>query len=112
MSLPSVSEWADIMPQTITIEPWASFKDGGTGSNYGTAYTSACRIEMRNHQAVTKDGRTVTARGRVYLLSLTIPSIKDRVTLPSEYTPNQPPIIDVNVDDDETGNHHITLVLG
>lgn len=112
MSLPTVNEWADIMPQTVTIEPWTGFSDGGAGSTYGTSYNSACRIQMKNHQAVTKDGRTVTARGKVFLLSLVIPTVKDRVTLPMSYTPRQPPIIDVNVEDDETGNHHIVLVLG
>jgi hypothetical protein len=113
MGTPDVNEWADFMPQVVTREPWTSYKDGGSNSNYGTAIPNIqCRIEMKNHLVVDKDGKVVTARGRVFLLSTTIPDIKDRWTLPAGYVPTQPPVLGVNVVDDESGNHHITLEIG
>jgi hypothetical protein len=112
MSLPTVNEWADFMPQTVLREPWLSYKSGGSDSNYDTAISYLARIEMKNHLIVGKDGKVITARGKVFILSSTIPNIKDRWTLPSGYIPTQPPVLDVNVVDDESGNHHVTLELG
>jgi len=109
MGIPSVNEWADFMPQTVVVEPWVSYKGGGSGSNYGTAVSYGCRIEMKNHLVVDRSGKTVTAKGRVFLLSADILDIRDRVTLPVGYVPLQPILLDVNINDDENGNHHVTL---
>lgn len=111
MGLPTVNEWADFMPQTVIIEPWVAYTGGGNASTYGSPASYSCRIEMKNHLVVDKNGKTVTARGKVFLLSASIIGSKDRVTLPTGYIPVQPPLIDVNVVDDESGNHHTTLVL-
>lgn len=104
-----VNDWADFMPQEVTIEPFVSYIGGGSDATYGLSYTSACRIEMKNHLVVDRQGRTITARGKVFMLSVIIPDVRDRVTLPASYMPRQAPLIDVNVQDDEFGNHHITL---
>lgn len=109
MGVPSVNEWADFMPMTVGIEPWATYTGGGSGSTYGTLVSYPCRIEMKNHLVITKDGKQITARGRVFLLSTVIIGSKDRVTLPTGYIPTQPPLLDVNIVDDESGNHHTTL---
>lgn len=111
MGVPAVNDWADFMPQTVVIEPWTSYKGGGIGSNYGSGVSYPCRIEMGNRLVVNSEGRTITARGRVFLLSTSIIGSKDRVTLPAGYVPTQPPLIVVNVVDDESGNHHTTLVF-
>lgn len=109
MGIPTVNEWADMMPKTVTIEPWLSYTGGGSASNYDTAVPYSCRIEIENHLVVDDKGKTVTARGKVFLLSSSVVGNKDRVTLPAGYTPLQPPLITVDVADDETGNHHVTL---
>lgn len=109
MSIPAVSEWADFMPMTVGIEPWTAYTGGGSGATYGASVNYSCRIEMKNHLIVGKDGKTITARGRVFLLSTVIIGSKDRVTLPAGYVPTQPPLLDVNIVDDESGTHHTTL---
>ena len=109
MGQPDINEWADFMPHTIQVEPWVSYKGGGSDSNYGDAEPYSCRIEMRNHLVVDQNAKTVTARGRVFLLSTTVIGYKDRVTLPTGYTPTKPPLIAVDVNDDETGTHHVCL---
>ena len=111
MSLPTVNEWADLMPHTVVIEPWTGYTGGGSGSTFGTGVSSSCRIQMKNHLVVAKDGKVITARGSVFLLSTSLPGVKDRVTLPAGYVPLQPPLIDVKSQDDESGLHHITLEL-
>ena len=42
----------------------------------------------------------------------TAPGIKDLLTLPVGYLPLTPPIIAVNIQDDELGSHHTTLEIG
>lgn len=112
MGIPDISEWADMMPQTITVEPWLSYKGGGSGANYDTAVSYACRIEMGNHLVVGPNDRVVTAKGIVFLMSASVIGIKDRITLPTGYLPTQPPLLNVDVEDDETGNHHTCLHFG
>jgi hypothetical protein len=108
---PTVNEWADFMPQSVMIEPWTGYTGGGAGATYGSAYFSDCRVEMGNHLVVDRQGRTITARGKIFLLSTILIDVKDRITLPEGYVPRQTPLIDVNIVDDELGNHHITLEL-
>ena len=112
MGSPGVNEWADMMPQTVTIEPWLSYTAGGSGSTYGGSTSYLCRIEMINHLVVDQSGNIVTARGKVFLLSTDTIGSKDRVTLPIGFVPTQPPIISVDVADDESGNHHVALHFG
>lgn len=110
--LPLVNEWADFMPEIVTIEPWSGYTGGGSQQTYSAGSNFSCRIEMKNHLVVDRQGKTVTARGRVFLLSSAPIDVKDRITLPSSFVPTQPPLIDVIINDDELGNHHITLELG
>lgn len=109
MANPTVNEWADMMPQTVTIEPWVSYKGGGSDSNYGDSEPYQCRIEMGNHLVVNNQSQTVVSRGMIFLMSTTVIGSKDRVTLPAGYVPRIPPLITVDVEDDETGDHHCCL---
>lgn len=109
MANPTVNEWADMMPHTITVEPWVSYKGGGAGSNYGDAETYSCRIEMGNHLVVDANSKTASSKGKVFLLSTTVIGTKDLVTLPTGYVPTNPPLITVDVNDDEDGTHHCCL---
>jgi hypothetical protein len=112
MGQPDINEWEDMMPHTIQVEPWLSYKGGGTNNNYDTAEDYNCRIEMNNHLVVDRNARTVTARGMVFLLSTTIIDVKSLITLPVGYTPRQPPLLSVDVEDDEDGTHHTVLHFG
>jgi hypothetical protein len=105
------------MPDTVSINAWLSQSVSGQPSYSPTATTHPCRIEMKNHLVVNWEGREVLAKGRVFLGttfggSVPVPSVKDKITLPVEYTPLSPPILAVNVQPDEMGTHHVTLEIG
>lgn len=112
MGQPPVNEWADMMPQTVQIAPWVSYAGGGAGATYGSDVPYQCRIEMANHLVVGMQDKLVTSIGWVFLMTTTIIGIKDRLTLPVGYTPTKPPILHVDIVDDDTGVHHVTLHLG
>jgi len=107
-----VSAWLDMMADTITIEPWVSQSVSGVPTYSGVTTTYPCYIEMKNHLIVDALGREILARGRVFMGSNANISVKDKITLPSEYVPVSPPILAVNIATDESGNHHTTIEIG
>ncbi len=106
-----ISVWSDLMASSVTIEPWVSQSVSGVPS-YGTGVAYACYISMQNRVVVDSQGREVVARGRVIMNTATIIGVKDRITLPTGYVPTNPPIIAINVFDDELGSHHTTVDIG
>lgn len=108
----SIDDFLDFMPETVQINTYASISVSGVVTYSATATSYPARIEMKNHLIVDRTGRTVVARGRIFLGTTTVPDIKDKVTLPSQYSIRTPPIIDVNPCDDESGVHHVTLEIG
>jgi hypothetical protein len=112
MSGPDIGFWLDMMSDEITINPWVS-KTSAHGNVYspdGVSYPAY--IEMKNHIVLNNLGEEVVARGRVFVGSHVVAGTKDLLTLPAEYTPRTPPIISVNVVNDESGNHHTVLEIG
>lgn len=108
----SVADFLDFMPDTVTVNAYTSTALNGTKTYNPVAQTYPARIEMRNHIVVGKDGREVTARGTVYLGTTTMIGISDLLTLPADFVPRTPPIIDVNRESDEEGVHHIKVEIG
>lgn len=107
-----VGLWLDMMADTVTIDPWVSQSVSGVPAYAGAPVTYPCYIEMKNHLIVDAAGREIMARGRVFMGSNVVASVKDKITLPSEYVPVSPPILAVNVATDESGNHHTTIEIG
>lgn len=107
-----VSLWADMMADSVTITPWTAQSVSGVPTYGGTPASYSCYIEMKNHLIVDGHGREIMARGRIFLGSSVVVSVKDQITLPSEYVPTNPPILAVNVATDESGNHHTTIEIG
>lgn len=107
-----VEEFLDFMPDTVTVnaKTGQSVSAAASFSTVGVDYPA--RIEMKNHLVVGVDGRTVTARGRIYMGTTTAPGLEDKVTLPVGFTPRIPPIISVNLVSDESGPHHVVLEIG
>ena len=108
----SINDWLDMMPDTVTIYPFVSRSASAQPvySVTGTSYPA--RVEMRNQMTLDKQGREVMARGRVYLGSNAVIGNEDKIVLPTEYVPRNPPIIAVNIQPDESGNHHTVLFIG
>jgi len=108
----SISEWFDMMADTITVYPFVSRSVSGAPTYSTTGTTYKAYIHMKNHLVVTRDGKTATARGYIILGSNAVIGIEDKIVLPSDYRPTEPPLLDVNVEPDEAGNHHTKLEIG
>jgi hypothetical protein len=109
----SLTEFLDFLPSTVTIypfQPGSSVSGAMSWSNTGTSYPA--RIQMKNHLVRDRNGREVTARGRVFLGTAVVPGIDDKLELPVQFTPRNPPIIDVAPKYDEHGIHHVVLEIG
>lgn len=103
----------EMMPHTVTIEPFAS-RDGYGVSSYGTSRTHRARIEGGNRQVITPEGEEKVSTRLVFIDPVPVgqssPSemtTKDRITLPAGYSPAQPVVLRVDREDDETGIHHL-----
>lgn len=108
----SIQEFLDLMSDTVTVYPFTSFASGAGATYSGTGTAYVCHINMKNHMIVTHDGREIMARGRIVFGSVAVIGVKDKVVLPAEYTPVSPPILAVNISNDENGNHHTTIEIG
>lgn len=107
-----ISDWLDMMPETITMNVWVSQDVTGKPTYSSTGVPYRARVELKNRMIVDHYGKEVMARGRVFLATATTPSVKDKVTLPTGYVPVSPPILAVNVQADEAGGHHVVLEIG
>jgi hypothetical protein len=108
----SISEWLDLMADTVTITPWTGQSVSGVPTYGGTPVSYSAYINMKNRLIVDAQGREILAKGRVILGTTTLVSVKDKITLPSDYVPQSPPILAVNLVPDELGTHHVTLDIG
>lgn len=108
----SISDWLDFMPSEVTIYPWTSQSVSGVPSYSSVGNVYPCRIEMKNHRIIDANSREVTARGRIFLGSTTVPDTRSKIVLPSGFVPVSPPILAANLVDDEDGPHHVVLELG
>jgi hypothetical protein len=108
----AISDWFDMMADEVTIYPFTgrNVSNVPTYGPTGTVYPAY--IHMKNHLVVGKDGRTITARGYIILGTTAVIGIEDKIVLPSDYVPVSPPILDVNLEPDEDGNHHTKLEIG
>lgn len=108
-----ISEWFDVMSDTISVNAWTGKSVSGAPTyNMSSTATYRCRIEMMNHKVVNEHGSEVLAKGRIILGSGVVIGIKDLVTLPIDYIPTRPPLIAVDVIPDDAGSHHTTLHIG
>lgn len=110
------AEFLEFMPATVTIAPWIS-DDANANPTYGTAVSYSARISIKDELVRSHDGREIVAKGKVYLAAglqpiTTVPTTRDKITLPSQYVPTNPPILDVIPSQDQFGIHHVELVIG
>ena len=92
---------------TVTIEAYVSQNAYGEPT-YGSPTTYPARVEIKSRRIAGSGGVEIAARGRVLLLTTTVPSSKDRMTLPAWAAPTQPPILAVG---NQTGDglDHVTV---
>lgn len=110
------AEFFDMMPATVQVAPYVSDDQYGKPT-YGADVAYSARISIKDELVRSHDGREIAARGKVYLFSTvppitTVPTTRDRITLPAQYVPTKPPILDVQPETDQAGIHHVVLVIG
>lgn len=99
-----IGAWADMMPHTITIEPFVS-RDTYGAATYGAAVTYKARVQGKNRLITTLSGDEKVSTVTVYVGSTSI-TPEDRLTLPASFSPTIPNILDVQPVSDESGHHH------
>lgn len=106
-----IAEWFDMMGSTITIRTKNAQSVSGV-PGFGASASYPAYIEMKTQLMVDSKGREVKVRGRAFVGTTNVISVEDEITLPASYTPQKPPMLVVNLADDERGIHHVTIGLG
>jgi hypothetical protein len=101
------SDWLDMCPHTVTVEPFVSLDQYGA-KTYGAAVTRRARVQGKTRMVRTMTGEESVSHITVYLAPGTI-GVQDRITLPSPFTPTQPDILDVQYVSDDAGQHHTVV---
>ena len=102
------TDFLDMCPHTVTVEPFSSLDQYGA-KTYGTAVTHRARVQGKTQMVRTLTGEETVSTVTVYLAASTV-GVKDRITLPSPFTPTQPAILNVQRVSDESGQHHIVVM--
>lgn len=110
------TEFRDLMPDTITIEPVSGTTGAGYGiRTYGTAVTYQVRIRHKLQRMTNLEGEITWAKHKVWIAPLTtdgsFPDLdqRSRVTFPDG---SQPEMLAIEHIDDEVGLHHTVLWFG
>ena len=105
------SEFLDMMPDEVEVEPFEGFDDYGKPS-YGFPTSIRCRIVHRPREFRDKDGRLVLSKAQIWLAGNYDTDVRSRVTLPdvSDEFKN-PPLLGVERYPDQDGIHHEVLML-
>ena len=102
----SVSDWADMLNQTVTYKALSS-RDSYGAPTYGAATSYDARVVYKSKFLRKSDGADVMATGAVWLQGAPAVSPEGLLTLPDGTTP---PILSVERFPDETDAYHHTKV--
>lgn len=96
--------FADCLGSTVTLEPYVGPDPYGRPT-YGAPVRYAARVQGRNRLIRTLENLERISTVQVYLDGTAASSVspKDRLTLSTDFVPNQPPLLAINTETDETG---------
>lgn len=100
-----IEEFTDLMPHTVTVEPYAG-RDAYGKPTYGGAVEYRARVVGRMRMIRTGVADVKVSSVQAYVANSTGITVNDRITLPGEFAPTQPPIMAVGKVPDEAGLHH------
>lgn len=105
-----------LLPHTINVMPFSSWDAYGNAVYQSGIWPSGINYQGRarnvSHDVINERGELITAKTEVLLATISGISNEDRMTLPSGFTPNQPPIIRVERISDENGLSHTRIYCG
>ena len=105
-----VDAWTDMMADTVTIAPRTGL-DAFRKPTYGPAKSYRARIMGSNRRVTTAQGQEVGSSRKIILATTDVINVEDQVTLPDNFSPRQPPILSVSPVRDESGPHHVALLV-
>lgn len=94
--------------QTITVAPYVSQNSYGEPT-YGTAVSYAARVQGKMQMVRDSMGQERVSTVTCFVATTATISPKDKLELPLEFIPRQPPILAVERQSDEIGLHHVVL---
>ena len=100
----------EFLLDTVTIEPMLGRDDYGTPS-YGPGVMYACRIDGAVNQRVNVDGVERSVRATIFIDGNPAIFPADRLTMPATFDPLQPPMLSVDALQDESGAHHMEILV-
>ncbi len=107
----SISDWADMMPDTITYEKMLTRDIYGKPATYDYPVTYKARVSgaMKRIPSRTPGGQDLVATTSVWCADIPTIQADDRITLPDG---TKPPILSFDHVSDETGDHHTKILFG
>ena len=106
----ALDEFVDLMAATITVEPYNA-QDGYGEASYGAAVSYKAHVQGKTMTKTSFTGEERVSNFQCYLNTAAAIDPRSRVTLPTGYSPQQPPIIAVGRHSDEGGQHHTVLYV-
>ncbi|MCR4375682.1 MAG: hypothetical protein NUW22_12615 [Acidobacteria bacterium] len=103
--MPTVDIWARLAKDLVTIEPYSGQNRYGEAT-YGSAVTYRAHCQGKIQRITGLDGQEHVSQVTSYLIGTVAVSTRDRITLPSRFSPTQPPILAVRQVSSERGWHH------
>lgn len=97
---PDIAEFLDLMPSTVSVEPFLADDRFGKPS-YGPVKTYPAHLSNKSCLVRGANGETVVAKGSIWIGTGDPIDDKARITLPNKTAPVS--ILAVNGGDDETG---------
>ena len=104
----TVSDWSDLMPETVDVYSIAS-RDSYGSANYGTAASYSARVLRKPTRVVDVAGDEVMAKGVVWIAATETIDPEDAIELPDG---TRPPILRIDRVPDESGDHHLKVYFG
>jgi hypothetical protein len=104
----SLDEFMDFMNDTITIQPFLG-RDGYGTAMFGVPILYNCRVSGQQKQVVDAMGVERVSKATIYVMGQPPIGPTDRLTMPSGFDPQEPPILAINALSDESGAHHLEI---
>ena len=104
-------EAADLgmMPSTVTIYSQSSSDKYGKPSYSASGTAVRCRVVPANKVVRTATGVDIVANGTIYFYGTPTVTVDSKITLPNG---DMVFVIDVTVQNDESGTHHTVVTFG
>lgn len=104
----AVSAWKLLFPQSITLETYTGI-DGYGSPGFASSVSISGLVVQQVKKITDAQGQEKVSMTQVYMATTTAIGIRDRITLPTAFTPSAPRILRVERQSDKDGIHHCII---